>query len=82
MAIADQLRKMCPDVDIRFVSYGNGAVALGEHHRPVIDLKVADSNPIWTTVTRVGRGIASMRAHVAISHEKFAVLPVTRTFNP
>lgn len=80
MAIADDLARLRGDFDLRFVSYGTGALTLAAHHRPLIDLDMLDANPVWTTVLRAGQLIRQMQPDLIVSHEEFAVLPVAKIF--
>lgn len=80
MAIADQLSQLRRCADITFVSYGTGAATFVENQRRLIDIEMPDMNPLWLTVTRVGRLLLMMRPDVVISHEEFAVLPVAKMF--
>ncbi|MGH9397772.1 MAG: hypothetical protein ACRD18_13090 [Terriglobia bacterium] len=81
MAIADELAKLRGDIDLKFVSYGTGAMTFTGHRKPVIDLEMPDTNPLWTTVVRAGQVIGQMQPDLIISHEEFAVLPVAKIFN-
>jgi UDP-N-acetylglucosamine:LPS N-acetylglucosamine transferase len=80
MAIVDELARLRDDFELRFVSYGAGALALAAHQRPLIDLDMPDANPLWTTVLRAGQLIRQMQPNLVVSHEEFAVLPVAKIF--
>lgn len=81
MAIADELAKLCSDIDLKFVSYGAGAQTLAAHGRRVIDLEMPDVNPLWDTVLRVGEVIREYQPGLVVSHEEFAALPVAKIFD-
>lgn len=76
--IAAALAKLRDDVDLRFVSYGSGAQALSEHHKPLIDLEMPDDNPLWLTVVRAGELMKQFQPDLVIAHEEFAVPPVAK----
>ncbi len=80
MAIADELSKREPDIDIQFVSYSNGAVALREHARPVIDLKLPDQNQPWVVTVLAWRLIGHLKPDIVMSHEEFAAIPAAKFF--
>jgi UDP-N-acetylglucosamine:LPS N-acetylglucosamine transferase len=80
MAIADELARLRPGTDLRFVSYGTGAATFRAHGRIVIDLEMPDDNPLWRTVIGAGELIAATQPRLVISHEEFAALPVARIF--
>ncbi len=80
MAIVDELFKLQDDIDLRFVSYGTGARTFAQHGRPLIDLELPDTNPLWATAVRAGSLIREIQPSLVISHEEFAVLPLAKIF--
>jgi hypothetical protein len=80
MAIGDELLRLLPLIDLKFVSYGTGAATFRANGRPVIDLEMPDANPPWETVFRAGQVIRDRQPCLVVSHEEFAVLPVAKIF--
>lgn len=80
MAIANEISKLQPGIDLQFVSYSTGAAALKAHDRPVIDLEMPDPSPLWETVVRAGQVIAETKPSLVISHEEFSAVPVAKIF--
>lgn len=77
-AIANELLKLEPALDITFASYSVGAVTLRELGQRVVDLELPEDNPFWETVLRVGPLLQERRPSLVLSHEEFWVAPLSK----
>lgn len=78
VAIVEELTKLNPDVDIRFVSYATGVETLAELGHGVIDLGLPEKNDLVQTLILAARVIGYMRPKLVIAHEEFAALPAAK----
>ncbi len=79
-AIANELAVLEPTLDVTFVSYSVGAATLKDLGQNVIDLKLAEDNPIWDTLLRITPLLQERRPAFVISHEEFCVPPLSKAF--
>jgi UDP-N-acetylglucosamine:LPS N-acetylglucosamine transferase len=70
-----------PDVQVRIVSYGTGALTFAENEYPVIDVGLPDVGPLVDMTAISGRLIRWLQPHLVVSHEEFAVPPVAKIFS-
>jgi hypothetical protein len=78
MVILEELRRLRPEVDVVFVSYGTGAATLREGGHPVIDMELPEDVPFLGVLIRAGHVILRMRPHFVVAHEEFAALPAAK----
>ena len=80
IAIVRELEQLRPDIQVRFVSYGTGAVTFAAHGIPCIDLQLPDQNSIAATTVLAGRVIAALSPDMVVAHEEFSAMPVAKIF--
>lgn len=80
IAVGRELEQLRPDIAVRFVSYGTGALTFAAHGIPCIDLQLPDHNSIAATTVLAGRLIASMAPELVVAHEEFSAMPVAKIF--
>ena len=73
LGIAHELRKLRPDVQIAFASYGTGAKTLAEHKAPLVDLQLPEEGDFAEMLVRAGKTIARLTPDLVVSHEETAV---------
>jgi hypothetical protein len=78
LAITESLPALAVEIDLRFVSYGSGAIAFRERGYSVIDLELDDSPPLFEVMVRATRTIRQYKPVVVVSHEEFIVLPASK----
>ncbi len=74
MAIADEINRCNPLVDIRFASYAGGAVAFAERKKPFFDLGLPEKNPFLATFYACSNLILAEEPSVVVAHEEFAAI--------
>jgi hypothetical protein len=79
--IVRELLKLRDDVDVRFVSYGTGANAIGELGFSLIDLDLPDDNGSSDTLVLAGKVIGWLGPDLVVAHEEFAALPAAKIFD-
>jgi len=75
MAIAAELERLSPGVNIQFVSYATGARTLAAGGYDVIDLTLPEEPPFLDVLVRSAHCIRTLQPRAVVSHEEFAVLP-------
>jgi len=80
-AIANELVKVEPALDITFASYSVGAATLKDLGQEVIDLELPEDNPLWETVRRIAQVLQERRPTLVVSHEEFCVPPLSKAFS-
>src|SRR5262249_49610428 len=75
MAIAAELRRLDPEIEIKFVSYATGAGTFRRARWPVIDLLLPEANPYLQTQLLAIALIERLAPDVVVAHEEFAALP-------
>ena len=78
MAIASEVAKTRPELEISFVSYADGATAFKRAGFSVIDLKLSATNPYIDTLVLSRQIISDHKPDLIVSHEEFAALPAAR----
>ena len=81
IAIAKEILRLRPDIDIRFVSYGTGASTFKEFGHSVIDLGLPERNSALETLVPGGDIVRRIRPDLIVSHEEFIVPPIARMFS-
>lgn len=81
LAVAEELRRIDPDISILFCSYAQGIKVLDRSMWHFLDLHLPVNNPFFETLVRAGRLIHAYRPTIVVSHEEFGVLPAARLFN-
>ena len=79
-AIADELMKLRPGVEITFVSYDVGAATLTNLGRDVIDMVLPEDPQLWDSVIRLIHLLRDLTPTLVVSHEEFAVAPLAKAF--
>ncbi len=79
-AIANEVVRLEPKLEITFVSYDVGAATLKELGQNVIDLELPEDNPLWETMLRVTPLLQEQRPALVVSHEEFCVPPLSQAF--
>lgn len=74
-AIAKELLRVAPNVQVIFVSYSLGAETLRLHGHEVVDLELQRDPHFIDTLILEGHLIASLRPRLVIAHEEFAAVP-------
>ena len=80
IAIVRELDQLRPDIEVRFVSYGTGALTFAAHGIPCIDLQLPDLNSIAATTVLAGRVMAALAPDLVVAHEEFSAMPVAKIF--
>jgi hypothetical protein len=80
LLIADELRRVAPELEPRFVSYGTGAATLAEGGAAVRDLQMREDAPFLDLLIAATRVIDEERPDVVVSHEEFAALAAAKAF--
>jgi hypothetical protein len=77
-AIAEELLRLAPKTQLVFVSYGTGAATLRLLGWDVHELDLPENNPVWDTIVQVVRVLQGTNPALIISHEEFAVVPISK----
>ena len=80
IAIMRELEQLRPDIQVRFVSYGTGALTLAAHGIPCVDLQLPDQNSIAATTVLAGRVMGALAPDLVVAHEEFSAMPVAKIF--
>jgi len=78
LAIAEQLKIVLPDVEIRFVSYGTGAQTLREHGIDVVDLDLPDQPSPFAIVGKLPLAFEGLSPYLVVAHEEFDVVAAAK----
>ena len=78
IAIAEQLRLLAAQLDLRFVSYGTGLSELVESWDGAFDLDISEDEPTIETLIRATHVIARFQPVLVVAHEEPAALPAAR----
>lgn len=78
LAVLRDLRTLCPDVRVQFVSYAVGADVFRAAGEPVIDLGLPEMNPLLETVIRAVQVMRRTSSACVVSHEEPAALAAAR----
>lgn len=81
MLIADELRKICPDVELRFASYADGWKALNLHNVQAIDLGLPPMGNLHERIPRIGKLFTDEPPDFVIVDEELFALPLCAVFN-
>lgn len=81
LEIASALQGEIPQLETRFVSYAEGARAIADAGRPIIDLGLPAQNSYVETSVLTGRLIGWLQPDLVIAHEEFAVMPAAKIFD-
>jgi hypothetical protein len=81
MAIARELPRLVPRLDIRFVSYSGGAETFRSCGYEVVDLHMPDEPPVLSMIVQASRILRSLQPRLVISHEELAALPASQAFD-
>lgn len=80
-AIAGELLKLEPALDITFASYSVGAETLRELGHDVVDLELPEDNPLWDNVLAAMRVLRERAWNLVVSHEEFTAVPLARSLD-
>jgi predicted glycosyltransferase len=78
--IARAAEVLCPDLEVRMVSYATGAGAIQELGIGCIDLCLPETAPIVHVSVLAGKLIHWLQPDIVISHEEFAIAPAAQIF--
>jgi UDP-N-acetylglucosamine:LPS N-acetylglucosamine transferase len=78
--IVKALSEICPDIDVRMVSYSTGASTISSFGLPLIDIGMPDTSPIAETSVAAGKLIGWLNPSLVVAHEEFAVAPASKIF--
>ncbi|MDZ7637826.1 MAG: hypothetical protein U5J83_06190 [Bryobacterales bacterium] len=81
LEIVAALQREIPQLDVRFVSYAEGARAITDSGSPIIDLGLPAQNSYVETSVLAGRLIGWLQPDLVIAHEEFAVMPSAKIFD-
>lgn len=79
--IVRELQYTMPELDLRFVSYAEGAREIAAAGFPIIDLGLPAQNSYVETSVLAGRLIGWLQPDAVIAHEEFAVMPAAKIFD-
>ena len=74
MAIADQLTRVWPELELHFVSYSTGADTFRRRGLTVIDMSLPEENPFFSTLIRCKALIDEWKPDFIVSHEEFSAM--------
>lgn len=77
-AIANELVKVEPRIEITFVSYSVGAATLKDLGQEVIDLRLPEDNSLWETALPALSLLRERRPALVVSHEEFCIPPLSQ----
>lgn len=80
IAISCELRRIMPQLDVRFVSYSGGAETLRSRGYDVVDLDLLDEAPFPEAIIRQTRVIGFLRPQLVLAHEELPALVASRVF--
>ena len=80
MAIAEEMKVLVPELDIRFISYSSGAAAFRSRGYEVIDLGKPADPQLLDMIVHEARIIGSLKPQLVVAHEEFAALPAAAIF--
>ena len=80
MAIAEEMKLLIPDLDIRFISYSTGAATFRSRGYDVIDMGMAADPHLFDAIVHEARIIGSLQPQLVIAHEEFTALPTAEIF--
>lgn len=80
MAMAAELARRNPNLDLRFVSYSTNAAAFRSCGWEVIDLGMPDDPPILDLIVAETRVIGYLNPHLIVAHEEFFAPVAARVF--
>jgi hypothetical protein len=78
LAVLRDLKHLCPDVRVLFVSYAVGAEVFRAAGETVVDLDLPEMNPFFETLVRAAHVLQRTAARLVVSHEEPAVLPAAK----
>jgi len=81
MEIERALRARDGGIEVRFVSYGTGAIAFAEAGVPLIDTGLPDAGGTAEMSAIAGRLIRWLNPDLVVSHEEFAAAPAAKIFD-
>ena len=81
LEIVAALQGEIPRLETRLVSYAEGARAISDAGRPIIDLGLPAQNSYVETSVLAGRLIGWLQPDLVIAHEEFAVMPSAKIFD-
>lgn len=80
MAIAEAMKLLISDLDIRFISYSSGAAAFRSRGYDVIDMGMPADPQLFDMIVHEARIIGLLQPRLVIAHEEFAALPTAEIF--
>ena len=80
MAIAEELLRLVPGLEIRFASYSGGAETFRSCGYEVVDLHLPDEPPMLPAIIQESRILRLLEPRLVVSHEELAALPAAQAF--
>jgi UDP-N-acetylglucosamine:LPS N-acetylglucosamine transferase len=81
MLVAQELKRLRPDAEIRFASYADGVKALRMHGIDVIDLMLPPMGNIHERIPRIGKLLREHAPALVVSDEELFALPLCHVFD-
>lgn len=81
MLIAQELKRLRPDAEIRFASYADGVKALRIHGIEAIDLMLPPMGNIHERIPRIGKLLREQAPALVVADEELFALPLCRIFD-
>ena len=78
--IANELSRLRPDIEVRFVSYATGAKTLAEFGFPVIDLGLPELNSLLDVIVLATKITGWLQPELVVAHEEFGALPAAQVY--
>jgi hypothetical protein len=80
ITVVRRLRELCPDVNLMFVSYAQGAGVFRSFGEPLIDLELPEANPFADTLVRAAGLIRDLDPGLVVGHEEPSAMPAAAIF--
>jgi UDP-N-acetylglucosamine:LPS N-acetylglucosamine transferase len=80
IAITQELQKLRPDVEVRFVSYATGARTIERFQFPLFDLDLPEAGSVTHMTVVAGKLAGSLDPDLVVAHEEFAAIPAAKIF--
>jgi UDP-N-acetylglucosamine:LPS N-acetylglucosamine transferase len=80
IAIARELQKLRPDVEVRFVSYATGARTIEAHQFPLFDIDLPEAGSVTHMTVVAGQLVGRLDPGLVVAHEEFAAIPAAKIF--
>lgn len=79
IGVGETMRKIDPNLEIVFISYGTGARFFRQMQIEVVDLNLADDNQYLVALFRCLEVLRELRPDVVVAQEEFAAIPAAKS---